>query len=117
MIRVVIADDIQILRQGLRAIMSQDKELEVVGLAADGKEAWEAMRLSQGLHQVSWRRFKLHTGSSTVSVTSLLDATGALKIRDSKNSILSFLRLFGSESVRQPKRIANMERCIIRAVT
>lgn len=44
MIRVVIADDIQILRQGLRAIMSQDKELEVVGLAADGKEAWEACR-------------------------------------------------------------------------
>lgn len=33
MIRVVIADDIQILRRGLRAIMSQDKELEVVGLA------------------------------------------------------------------------------------
>ena len=41
MIRVVIADDIQILRQGLKAILSQDKEIQVVGLAADGREAFE----------------------------------------------------------------------------
>lgn len=40
MIKVLIADDIQILRQGLRAILSLDKELEVVGLAADGREAY-----------------------------------------------------------------------------
>ena len=41
MIRVVIADDIPILRQGLAAILGQDPELTVVGLAADGREAWE----------------------------------------------------------------------------
>lgn len=41
MIRVVIADDIQILRQGLKAILSQDEEIEVTGLASDGKEAFE----------------------------------------------------------------------------
>ena len=41
MIRLIIADDIQILRQGLKAILSQDPELSVVGLAANGKEAWE----------------------------------------------------------------------------
>ncbi|MCI8270151.1 MAG: response regulator transcription factor [Lachnospiraceae bacterium] len=41
MIRIVIADDIQILRQGLAAILGRDRELSVVGLAADGKEAWE----------------------------------------------------------------------------
>ncbi len=40
MIKVLIADDIQILRQGLKAILSQDKEIEVVGLAADGREAY-----------------------------------------------------------------------------
>lgn len=45
MIRVVIADDIQILRQGLKAIFSQDEEIKVVGLAADGKEALELCRL------------------------------------------------------------------------
>ena len=40
-IKVLIADDIQILRQGLRAILMQDGDLEVVGLASNGKEAWE----------------------------------------------------------------------------
>ena len=40
MIKAVIADDIQILRQGLRAILEQDKDIRVVGLAADGREAW-----------------------------------------------------------------------------
>lgn len=44
MIRVVIADDIQILRKGLEAILGQDAEICVVGLAADGKEAWELCR-------------------------------------------------------------------------
>ncbi len=44
MIRIIIADDIQILRQGLKAILTRDQDLEVVGLAADGKEAWEQCR-------------------------------------------------------------------------
>ena len=44
MIRVVIADDIQILRQGLKAILSQDEEIQVTGLAADGKESFECCR-------------------------------------------------------------------------
>lgn len=41
MIRVVIADDVQILRQGLAAILLRDREIEVTGLAANGREAWE----------------------------------------------------------------------------
>lgn len=41
MIKVVIADDIQILRQGLKAILEQDKAIEVCGLAADGRQAWQ----------------------------------------------------------------------------
>ena len=44
MIKAVIADDIQILRQGLRAILEQDKDIQVVGLAADGREAWQLCR-------------------------------------------------------------------------
>ncbi|MCI8659017.1 MAG: response regulator transcription factor [Lachnospiraceae bacterium] len=47
MIRVVIADDIQILRQGLEAILLRDEELQVVGLAADGREAWELCRTKE----------------------------------------------------------------------
>lgn len=40
MIKVIIADDIQILRQGLKAILEQDPEIEVAGLAGDGRQAW-----------------------------------------------------------------------------
>lgn len=41
MIKMVIADDIQILRQGLKAIFVREPDIQVAGLAADGKEAWE----------------------------------------------------------------------------
>lgn len=41
MIKILIADDIPILRQGLKAIFSQDNEIEVVGLASNGEEAYE----------------------------------------------------------------------------
>lgn len=40
-IKVLIADDIMILRQGLKAVLEQDAELEVVALAENGKEAFE----------------------------------------------------------------------------
>ena len=79
-------------------------------LNRSGKEAWEAIRLSQGLHQVSCPRFRLHAGFSTLSVTSFVEATGFFKKIDSKNAILFFLRPFGSDSVRQPKRMARIER-------
>lgn len=41
MIRVVIADDVPILRQGMEAVLGRDPELQIVGLASNGKEAWE----------------------------------------------------------------------------
>ena len=41
MIRVIIADDVQILRAGLRAVLAEDSEIEVVGEASNGKEAYE----------------------------------------------------------------------------
>ena len=40
MIKVLIADDIRILRQGLEAILSQDSGIEVVATASDGEEAY-----------------------------------------------------------------------------
>lgn len=40
-IKVVIADDIPILRQGLEAALSQDSEIRVAGSASNGKEAFE----------------------------------------------------------------------------
>lgn len=41
MIKVIIADDIPILCQGLKAILSQDKDIEVVGMAGNGLEAYQ----------------------------------------------------------------------------
>src|SRR6266581_3900139 len=46
-IRILIADDHEVVRQGLRVGLGVDPELEVVGEAADGAEA---VRLAQRLH-------------------------------------------------------------------
>lgn len=45
--KVLIADDIRILRQGLKAVLEQDKEIEVVALAENGKEAFEKCKVYQ----------------------------------------------------------------------
>lgn len=44
-IKVLIADDIMILRQGLKAVLEQDEGIEVVALAQNGKEAYEKSRV------------------------------------------------------------------------
>lgn len=41
MINVILADDVQILRSGLRAVLAGDSEINVVGEASNGKEAYE----------------------------------------------------------------------------
>lgn len=41
MINVLIADDIQILREGLRSVFEYEKDINVVGTACNGKEAFE----------------------------------------------------------------------------
>src|SRR5260221_14230369 len=43
-IRVVIADDHSIVRQGLRVFLAQDPDIEVVGDAVDGITALEVAR-------------------------------------------------------------------------
>ncbi len=44
MIRVLIADDHRLVRDGFRAVLEREKDLEVVGEARDGKEAIELTR-------------------------------------------------------------------------
>ena len=39
MVRVLIADDHRLMREGTAALLDRDPEIEVVGLAADGREA------------------------------------------------------------------------------
>ncbi|MBI2435474.1 MAG: response regulator [Candidatus Hydrogenedentes bacterium] len=46
-IRVLLADDHELVRQGLRRIINSSGDLEVVGEAGNGEEAWEwALRLN-----------------------------------------------------------------------
>lgn len=41
MIKIVIADDLSMLRQGIQVVLETDSEIEVCGLASNGKEAFE----------------------------------------------------------------------------
>lgn len=41
MIKVIIADDVELLRKGLKTIIEQDNEIRVCGLAENGKEAFD----------------------------------------------------------------------------
>ena len=47
-VRILIADDHPVVRQGLKMMLSSDSELEVVGEARDGDEAFEMA------HKVDW---------------------------------------------------------------
>lgn len=44
MIRVLIVDDHQVVRQGLRFLLQQEPDIEIVGEAEDGEQAVEAVR-------------------------------------------------------------------------
>jgi DNA-binding NarL/FixJ family response regulator len=46
-VRVLIADDDDLMRAGLRAVLSTDPEIELVGEASDGREAIEQVRALQ----------------------------------------------------------------------
>ncbi|PSH69035.1 DNA-binding response regulator [Phyllobacterium brassicacearum] len=47
MTRILIADDHEIVRQGVKAILSKRERWEIVGEAADGRDAVEQARLTQ----------------------------------------------------------------------
>jgi len=47
MIRVLICDDQDVVREGLRAILKNASEIEVVGMASDGMEAVEMVAKTQ----------------------------------------------------------------------
>ena len=64
MIKAVIADDIQILRQGLKAILEQDDGIEVAGLAADGREAWQLCRKNMKMSERQPGRMKAESRST-----------------------------------------------------
>lgn len=85
MIKVLISDDIQILRQGLEAVFSLDSEIKVVGQASNGKEAFEMcikhspdvvlmdMRMPNYDGEYGTRQIKAHFPSIKVLVLTTFD--------------------------------------------
>jgi DNA-binding NarL/FixJ family response regulator len=69
MIRVLIADDQAIARQGLQVILSVEADIEVVGLAKDGQEAVElAEKLQPDLVLMDLKMPKLNGVQATKAI-------------------------------------------------
>ena len=68
-IRLIIADDEPVARAGIRAILSQAGDIEVVGEAPDGFEGWSL------IFQTRWQR----TIGKSKSFPLLTNMTGRLK--------------------------------------
>ncbi len=79
MIRVIIADDVEILRTGLKAVLSQEKEIKVVGEAGNGKEAFElAIRLKPDVVLMDMRMPDFDGGYGTRQIKDKLSGVKVL---------------------------------------
>ena len=56
MIRVVIGDDQELVREGFRMIIDREDDLEVVGQAADGRAAVHNLQGTPGISGHGFRR-------------------------------------------------------------
>ncbi len=78
MIRVLLADDEDLVRSGLRAIIDAEHDLEVVGEAADGREATAlARRLAPHVVLMDIRMPHLDGLEATRQVTAMTTGTAA----------------------------------------
>lgn len=79
MIKVIIADDVQILRTGLKAVLSQDDGISVVGEAVNGKEAYElSVRLKPDVVLMDMRMPDYDGGCGTRLIKEKLDSVKVL---------------------------------------
>ncbi|MDE5854126.1 MAG: response regulator transcription factor [Ruminococcus sp.] len=79
MIKVIIADDVQILRTGLKAVLSQDEEIKVVGEAINGREAYElAVRLKPDVVLMDMRMPDFDGGYGTRQIKEKLNGIKVL---------------------------------------
>jgi two-component system response regulator NreC len=76
MIRVIVADDHHLVRQGIRALLEKADDIEVVGEAADGQEAVElAARLAPDVLVMDVAMPRLNGTQATARVRALDIAT------------------------------------------
>jgi DNA-binding NarL/FixJ family response regulator len=78
-LRVLIADDHPIVRQGLRAMLSLEKDLRIVGEAADGEEVVAlAQRLEPDIVLMDVRMAKLNGIAATQRIKEMLPKANVL---------------------------------------
>lgn len=90
MINVIIADDVKILRTGLKAVLSQDSDINVVGEAENGKEAYElAIRLKPDVVVMDMRMPDFDGGYGTRHIKEKLNGVKVLVLTtfDDKETI------------------------------
>jgi DNA-binding NarL/FixJ family response regulator len=76
MIRVIVADDHHLVRQGIRALLEKAGEIEVIGEAADGQEAVELVeRLAPDVLVMDIAMPRLNGGQAVGQVRALGVAT------------------------------------------
>ena len=79
MIKVLLADDVQILRAGLRAVLAQDEMINVVGEAGNGKEAFEmAVRFQPDVVLMDMRMPDFDGGYGTRQIKEKLEGVKVL---------------------------------------
>jgi two-component system NarL family response regulator len=89
-VRVLVAEDQAIVRDGLASLVSYQSDMEVVGSAADGEEA---VRLYQGLHpDVTLMDLRMPRKSG-------VDAIEAIRANDPEARILVLTTFDGDEDV------------------
>ncbi len=126
-IRILIADDLRLFRQGLRGLLEQEKDLEVVGEAADGQDAFtmvqdtepdivlmdvsmpkldgiQATRIILETHpSVKILMLSLHTEDEKVIAAIRAGATGyVLKDADHKEFVRIIRSAFAGEVITSP---------------
>jgi DNA-binding NarL/FixJ family response regulator len=91
-IRVVIADDHSMVRQGLKVFLSLDPELEVIGEAVNGKQAVE---LAHNLHP------DVILMDLVMPVMSGVEATALIRQQLSDVEVIALTSILEDSSVRQ----------------
>ncbi len=121
-IRVLIADDHAIVREGTRRVLESEKDIEVVGEASDGEEAVsQATRLQPDVAIIDIAMPKVNGIEATRQIKTLLPATAVLILTayDNDQYIFSLLEagaagyllknVHGSELVEAVRSVHNGE--------
>ncbi len=120
MIKIIIADDILILREGLKAILEQDNQIEVVGLASNGKEAAEFsekytpdvvlmdMRMPDFDGEYGIRKIKANNGNIKILVLTTFDDEETISKAISSGADGYVLKEMGNDKIIQAVKSINM---------